>query len=153
MPIENLFTDDMISNHEPKQSKGEFPLFPEGEYVVTVFDYKQGETKNGGKPWHRWELKVQGGDHDGEKLGKFSMLTERALPYFLQDLELLGVWNKEMGKPTDKHLEAAIGKKQKITVQHSEYQGKTSENVYFNGPPKKDDGLPNFAPGADELPF
>lgn len=122
-------------------------LIPDGEYQAIVYDVAQKQNKAQDGFNLNWQFKIRGGEYEGRSVFLTTSLKENALFRLRDVLIALGHPIPEDGK-LELDTEDLLAKPCTITVTHSEYNGKTRNQVQDVLPPK-DTGADPFTEDDD----
>lgn len=105
----SAFDDDFDAAAEP-----EFDELADGKYQVRI-DTAQVSKSSAGDPMIKWELLVIAGSHEGRRIFKNSVITDRSLPFVKGDLKKVGLELKRLselpgriGETLDKILQVTL---------------------------------------------
>lgn len=117
----SAFDDDFDAAAEP-----EFDELADGKYQVRI-DKAQVSQSSAGDPMIKWELLVIAGSHEGRRIFKNSVITDRSLPFVKGDLKKVGLELKRLSE-----LPARIGEALDKTLEVTKKTKGEYVNVYFN---------------------
>jgi hypothetical protein len=101
---------------------------PDGTYDARIEAAAVTTTKNSGKPMLAYQLKIEGGEHDGRLLFNNRVITEKTLGWVKGDLHMLGI-ELEKFSHLARRAGELVGKRVSVT---KSTDGQYS-NVRFNG--------------------
>lgn len=112
------------------EAAGDFPIFPDGDYTLSVKDVEQG-TSNSGKPKLQVKFEIVdgpdgSGDYTGKTMVRSYSLVEAALPFLRRFVEACGLDGDDLNSVDDELL---IGAKIGARVSTKEYNGKLSNDI------------------------
>ncbi|MDX2268454.1 MAG: hypothetical protein NW208_10135 [Bryobacter sp.] len=104
-----------------------YDVVPDGTYQVSIEDVTLGYAPVSGSPSLKWMLRILGPTEQRRVLFKWNAITERSLPYLLDELDLCGI---ELDKIADLegHLPSLVGMQLEVVKRT---KGERA-NVYIN---------------------
>lgn len=118
---------------------------PDGVYRATIEDMNLGVSHASGNPQVKWTLRILGPSQQRRLLYKRNGISEKSLPYLVEELERCGV-NLAKFSELEKHLPGMIG----LEIEVAKKTKGEMANIYIN---KLLSAPPVFDTVDDDLPF
>lgn len=140
--------------------EGGFETLPEGLYPFVIEKVEVRESKSSEHNYLNWELKINDGEHDGQRLWMITSLSPRALFRLKDVFEALEVLEDEMELDWDDDIEVTptagpmllepdvVGLEGVAVVKNETYEGKERNRVDEIRPLGAVDSTPTAAKGS-----
>jgi hypothetical protein len=126
------------------ETKTPLSSVPDGIYHVALEDLALGASQTSGNPSLKWVLRIQGPTQKGRLLYKWNGISERSIPYLVDELERCGVMLARISE-LEQHLPNMIGLELEVAKKTKGERSNVYINKLLSAPPRyvvADDGLP-----------